>query len=145
MLFKFSVSKPMGHPGNFGAFFHLYLEKFHCSFFSIRNFQHFPSHDSFGFVQKKIKLLWKGRKETIIFYNNKKIKTVSVCCVRKAIFTLCLAECVTSIFGESEGETWLAFHHIILLSVIKVIAVKTNAREIVFSNNEQDLDFFWVL
>lgn len=45
-------------------------------------------------------LSWKGRKEIIISYN-KKWKTMSMCCVRKAIFILhpssCPSECVNSI------------------------------------------------
>lgn len=38
--------------GVFRAFLRLHLEKCHFTFFSVRNFQHFPSQKSFGFVQK---------------------------------------------------------------------------------------------
>lgn len=69
-------------------------------------------------LYKKIKLLWKDRKETVIFYNNKKKVEdfVSVLCKGSHLHSSSsLAECVTSILARVWGGKmggFLSYHFI---------------------------------
>lgn len=104
MLFRVSSAKHMRHLGNFGAFLHVHLEKFRLILcFSRLGISSISPVRRVLVLYKKIKLLWKDRKETVIFYNNKKKveDSVSVLCKGSHLHSSSgLAECVTSILAR---------------------------------------------